>query len=143
MQESDQQETPESTPFSAQTLDDLCLWSGLGAYALAWFGVLFLLVPEPWFFAPIAAATYVGAHFYAIKRHGFCYMFADPYAGPAVSVVLAAMYFALPALGMVQPGFPNVLLGGAAAFFAGHVTVFLYTRVLKLSLRRFVVASEI
>ena len=80
-------------------------------------------------------------HFYAIKAHGFCYTYADPYAGPAVAVVIAGMYLALPVLGMDRPPLPNILLGGAAAFFAGHVAVFIYTRILKLSLRRFVAES--
>ncbi len=141
MQESEQEEPAEAAEFSAEKLDDICLWSSLGAYALAWVCVLLVAVPDPWFFAPVVAAAYVGMHFYAIKTHGYCYMFADPYAGPVVTAVLAGMYLALPVLGTARPAIGNVLLGGAVAFFAGHVAVFLYTRILKLSLRRFVANS--
>lgn len=141
MEENDQ-EHPESAEFSAEKLDDICLWSSLGVYALAWVGVLFFAVPEPWFFAPLGAAAYAGAHFYAIKRHGYCYMFADPYAGPAVAAVIGGMYLALPVLGMARPPYLNVVLGGIAAFFVAHVLVYFYTRILKLTLGRFVAASE-
>ena len=119
-------------------LDDLCLWTSLGVYALAWAWVLLLAVPEPWFFAPVAAAAYVGMHFYSIRVHGDCYLFADSRAGPVVTGVIGAMWLALPLFHVPRPPIPNVVLGGAAAFFAGHVAVYLFTRILKLSLRRMV-----
>ncbi len=140
--EESEKEHPESAEFRTGKLDDFCLWSSLGVYALAWIGVLFFAVPEPWFFAPVVAAAYVGTHFYAIKRHGYCYMFADPYAGPAAAAALLVMYLALPVLGMARPPYLNVVLGGIAAFFIAHVAVYFYTRILKLVLGRFVAAPE-
>ena len=138
MQSTETEPSPSSPDPRLARIDDICLWSSLGVYALVWLSILLLAVPKPLFLPFIWTAAYVGMHVYSIKVRGNCYLFADSCAGPVTTAAFVVMYLVLPILGFARPPIINVFLGGMGAFFVGHIAALLYAEILKIVLGKWV-----